>query len=325
MMNRRQINQAMLAAGCAAAWPLRAQEPYPNKPVRVLVPSTAGGGIDLLARLFTQRLSEQMGQPFVVENIGGAGGTIASGILARAAPDGYTLGFQATTVAVNAASLTKLPFDPVNAVTPVSMAAQFPLVMVVNPDVPAKDIKEFIALLRAHPGKYSYGSAGVGSGTHLAAEWFKLLAKVHILHIPYKGTASVMPDLISGQVHMLFDGVPPQSGHIKAGRVRALAVTTGKRSPVLPDVPTMAEILPGYELPFWTGLFAPPNTPAPIVDKLADEIRKAAASPQLAAKLQEFGAEGRSMTPAEFTSYWKQQIDLYKKIVRDANLKLEEG
>lgn len=324
-MKRRQINQAIFAASCAAALPLRAQESYPNKPVRMLVPSTAGGGIDLLARMFAQRLSEQMGQQFIVDNVGGAGGTIASGQLARAAPDGHTLIFQATTAAVNAAALTKLPFDPVNALTPVSMAAEFPLVMVVNPNVPAKDLKEFIALLRANPAKYSYGSAGVGTGTHLAAEWFKLLAKVHILHIPYKGTGAVMPDLISGQVHMLFDGVPPQSGHIKLGRVRPLAVTSRKRSTALPHVPTMAEVLPGYELPFWTGLFAPPNTPAPIVDKLAGEIRKATASPQLATKLQEFGAEGHPMTPVEFTSFWKQQVGLYRKIVKEANIKLEEG
>jgi tripartite-type tricarboxylate transporter receptor subunit TctC len=245
--------------------------------------------------------------------------------LARAAPDGYTLIFQATTAAVNAASLKTLPFDPVNALTPISMAAEFPLVMVVNSNVAAKDIREFIALLRANPAKYSYGSAGVGTGTHLAAEWFKLLAKVHILHIPYRGTGAVMPDLISGQVHMLFDGVPPQSAHIKLGRVRPLAVTSKKRSPALPHVPTMAEVLPGYELPFWTGLFAPPNTPAPIVDKLAGEIRKAAASPQLTTKLQEFGAEAHAMTPAEFASYWKQQVGLYRKIVADANIKLEEG
>ena len=324
-MNRRRINQALLAAGCAAAWPLRAQEPYPARPVKVLVPSTAGGGIDLLARMFTQRLSEQMGQQFVVENMAGAGGTIASGHLARAAPDGYTLIFQATTAAVNAASLTKLPFDAVNALTPVSMAAEFPLVMVVNPNVPAKDIQEFIALLRANPAKYSYGSAGMGTGTHLAAEWFKLLAKVHILHIPYKGTGAVMPDLIAGQVHMLFDGVPPQSGHIKFNRVRPLAVTSKSRSPALPNVPALAEVLPGYELPFWTGFFAPPNTPAAIVDRLAGEIRKAAASPQLVAKLQDFGAEARPMTPAEFTSHWKQQVGLYRKIVKDANIKLEEG
>jgi tripartite-type tricarboxylate transporter receptor subunit TctC len=190
--------------------------------------------------------------------------------------------------------------------------------------VPARDIKEFVALLRANPTKYSYGSAGVGTGTHLAAEWFKMLAKVHILHVPYKGTAAVMPDLIAGRVHMLFDGVPPQSGHIKLGRVRPLAVTSQKRSPALPNVPTMAEVLPGYELPFWTGIFAPPDTPAPIVDKLAAEIRQATASPQLTTKLQEFGAEGHPMTPAEFAAYWKQQVDLYRRIVKDANIKLEE-
>lgn len=324
-MKRREFNHALLAAGCAAATSVRAQETYPNKPVKLLVASTAGGGIDLLARMFAQRLSEQMGQQFVVENMGGAGGTIASATLARATPDGYTLLFGATTVAVNAATLTKLPFDAVNALTPISMAAQFPLVMVVNPDVPARNLQEFIALLRANPTRYSYGSAGVGSGTHLAAEWFKTLSKVHMLHIPYKGTAAVMPDLIAGQVHMLFDGVPPQSGHIKLGRVRPLAVTSRKRSPALPDVPTMAEVLPGYELPFWTGIFAPPNTPSPIVDKLAGEIRRATASPQLATKLQEFGAEGHPMTPSEFTDYWKQQVGLYKRIVKDTRIKLEEN
>jgi tripartite-type tricarboxylate transporter receptor subunit TctC len=324
-MKRRQFTHALVAAGCAPTAAVFAQEPYPAKPVRLLVPSTPGGGIDLLARMFAQRLSEQMGQPFVVENVSGAGGTIASGMLARAASDGYTLIFQATTAAVNAASLPKLPFDAVNALTPVSMAARFPLVMVVNPAIPAGNLREFIALLRAHPAKYSYGSAGVGTGTHLAAEWFKLLAKVHILHIPYKGTASVMPDLISGQVHMLFDGVPPQSGHIKAGRVRPLAVTTQQRSPVLPHVPAMAEVLPGYDLPFWTGVFAPPGTPRPIVDKLAAEIRKAAASAQLVARLQEFGAEGAPMAPDEFTHYWKQQVALYRRIIKDANIKLEAG
>jgi len=324
-MKRRLFGQAILTASCAATAQLRAHDPYPNRPIRLLVPVTAGGGIDLLARMFAQRLSDQMGQQFVVENVSGAGGTIASNMLARAAPDGYTLIFHATTAAVNAASLSKLPFDATNALTPVSMAAQFPLVMVVNPNVPARDLREFIALLRTNPTKYSFGSAGVGTGTHLAAEWFKLLAKVHMLHIPYKGTASVMPDLISGQVQMLFDGVPPQSGHIKLGRVRPLAVTSKMRSPVLPNVPTMAEVLPGYDLPFWTGVFAPPNTPAQIVNKLADEIRKATASPQLATKLQDFGAEGHPMTPTEFSAYWKQQVDLYKKIVKDTGIKLEES
>jgi len=324
-MKRRQFTQALLVGCCASAVPLRAQETYPGKPVRLLVPSTAGGGIDLLARTFAQRLSEQMGQQFVVDNVGGAGGTIASGMLARANPDGYTLIFQATTAAVNAAALTKLKFDAENDVTPVSAAARFPLVMVVNPSVPAKDLREFIALLRANPGKYSYGSAGIGTGTHLAAEWFKLLAKASILHIPYKGTGAVMPDLLAGQVHMLFDGLPPQSGNIKAGRVRPLAVTTLKRAASLPDVPALSEVLPGYDLPFWTGVFAPPKTPKPIVDRLATEIRKAATAPEMGTRLQEFGAEPIPMTPAEFTAYWKQQVALYKKIIKDANIKLEES
>ncbi len=323
-MKRRLFSQAVAASCCAAALRVHAADaPYPSKPVRMLVPSTAGGGIDLLARMFAQQLSEQMGQQFVVDNVGGAGGTIASGMAARANPDGYTLIFQATTAAVNAASLHKLPFDAVKDVTPISSAARFPLVMVVNPGVPAKDLRQFIALLRDNPGKYSYGSAGAGTGTHLAAEWFKLLAKVDILHVPYKGTGAVMPDLIAGNVHMLFDGLPPQTGHIKSGRVRALAVTTAKRAPTQPDTPAMGEVLPGYELPFWTGLFGPPRMPRPLVDKLSEEVRKAAASPALAARLRDFGAEGFASTPAEFETYWQQQVALYTRIVKDANIKLE--
>lgn len=322
-MKRRQFNHAIVAAGCASTAGAYAQATYPARPVRLLVPSTAGGGIDLLARMFAQRLSEQMGQPFMVENVGGGGGTIASGMLARAAPDGHTLIFQATTAAVAAASLPKLSFDAVNALVPISMTARFPLVMVVNSAVPAANLREFIALLRANPAKYCYGSAGVGTGTHLAAEWFKLLAKVHMLHIPYKGTASAMPDLMSGQIHMLFDGVPPQSGHIKAGRVTPLAVTSQQRSPVLAHVPAMAEVLPGYDLPFWTGMFAPPGTSGAIVDRLAGEIDRAAGSAQLVARLKEFGAEGAPMPPKDFARYWREQVALYRKIISEANIKLE--
>lgn len=319
---KRRLFTLTLALSCASM-PAVAQPAYPAKPIRLLVPSSAGGGIDLLARMFAQRLAEQMGQPVIVENVGGAGGTIAAGMVARAEPDGYTLIFQATTAAVNAAALHKLPYDPVNAFTPVSQTARFPLVLVVNPKLPANDLRQFVELVRKNPGKYSFGSAGVGTGTHLAAEWFKTLAGLDILHVPYKGTGAVMPDLLSGVVDMLFDGLPPQSGNIRTGKVRALAVTTTARAASLPDVPAMSEVLAGFDMPFWTGIFAPAKTPRAIVEKLAVEIRKAATSPQLAERLRDFGAEGIGSTPSEFDAYWKQQVALYGKVIKDAHIKIE--
>jgi len=321
---KRRVFSLALALSCACL-PVAAQPPYPAKPIRLLVPSSAGGGIDLLARMFAQRLSEQMGQQVVVENLGGAGGTLAARIVAEAAPDGYTLIFQATTAAVNAAALHKLPYDPVKGFTPVTLAARFPLVLVVNPQSPARDLREFIELVRRSPGKYSFGSAGNGTGSHLAAEWLKTLAQLDILHVPYKGTGAVMPDLLSGRVDMLFDGLPPQAGNIRSGRVKALAVTTATRAPSLANVPAMAEVLPGFDMPFWTGIFAPANTPHAIVEKIAAETRKAAASAQLTQRLREFGAEGIGSTPAEFDAYWKQQVALYTKVIKDAGIKLEEN
>lgn len=320
-MKRRLFSLAL--ALCCATLPVAAQPAYPAKPIRLLVPSTAGGGIDLLARMFAQRLAEQMGQPVVVENVGGAGGTIAAGMVARAEPDGYTLIFQATTAAVNAAALHKLPYDPVKAFAPVSLAARFPLVLVVNPKLPAKDLRQFVELARNSPGKYNFGSAGLGSGTHLAAEWLKTLAGLDLLHVPYKGTGAVMPDLLAGTVDMLFDGLPPQLGNIRGGKVRALAVTTATRSTLLPDVPAMGEVVAGFDMPFWTGIFAPAKTPRAIVEKLAAETRKAVASPQLTERLRDFGAEGVGSTPAEFDAYWKQQVALYGKVIKDAGIKIE--
>jgi tripartite-type tricarboxylate transporter receptor subunit TctC len=323
-MKRRLFSLALALAMCCAGLPVAAQQPaYPAKPIRLLVPSTAGGGIDLLARMFAQRLAEQMGQPVVVDNVGGAGGTIAAGMVARAEPDGYTLIFQATTAAVNAAALPNLPYDPVNAFAPVSLAARFPLVLVVNPKLPAKDLPQFVEMIRKSPGKHTFGSAGVGTGTHLAAEWLKVRAGLHILHIPYKGTGAVMPDLLSGAIDMLFDGLPPQLGNIRSGKVRVLAVTTATRSPLLPDVPAMGEVVPGFDMPFWAGIFAPAKTPRAIVEKLALETRKAATSPQLTERLRDFGAEGVGSTPAEFDAYWKQQVALYGKVIKDARIKID--
>ncbi|MES2187753.1 MAG: tripartite tricarboxylate transporter substrate binding protein [Pseudomonadota bacterium] len=327
LSRKRLLSLALGAALCGALAPAAthaaAADGYPSKPIRLLVPSPSGGGIDLLARMFAQRLSEQMGQSVVVDNIGGAGGTIAAGIVARSAPDGYTLIFQATNGAVNAAALPNLPFDAVNGFTPVTLAARFPLVMIVNKEVPATDARQLVALLKQNPGTYSYGSAGIGTGTHLAAEWFKTLAKVDMLHVPYKGTGAIMPDLLANRVQIMFDGLPPQAANIKTGRVRALAVTTTERSRILPEIPPLSEVLPGYDLPFWTGIFAPPHTPRDIVDKLAAETRKAVDSPELSQKLRDFGAKGVGSTPGEFSRFWAAQVGLYRKILTQGNIKLE--
>lgn len=299
-----------------------AQSDYPAKPIRMLIPSGAGGGIDILARIFSQRLSEQMGKQIVVENQGGGGGTIAAAAVARAAPDGYTVIFQAVNAAVNAVVLTQLPYDPVKDFAPVTLVARFPLVLVINPELPAKDLRQFIDLLRKNPGKYNYGSAGNATGTHLAAEWFKTLARVDIVHVPYKGTGAVTPDLISGRVSMMINGLPAETPNIKSGKVRPLAVTTTSRAATLPEVPAMAEVLAGYDMPFWTAIFAPAKTPPAIIERLAAETRRAARMPQTIERLRELGAEGVGSTPAEFEAYWQQQLALYARIVKETNIKL---
>ncbi|MBL0422706.1 tripartite tricarboxylate transporter substrate binding protein [Ramlibacter sp. AW1] len=297
---------------------------WPKGPVRLTVPFPAGGGVDNVARLLFQRVSEQIGQPVVIENQGGGGGTIASAALARAPADGHHLIFHSVSGAVvNAVTLKNLRYDPINDFAPVTLASRFPLVVVISPTVPAQNIEEFIALARANPGKYSYGSSGVGTSIHIAGELFNTLAGTQIQHVPYKGTVAVMPDLLAGRVHMLIDGVPPQLPHISAGRVRALAVTTTTRSEVLPKVPALNEVLPGYDIPFWTGVFAPARTPQPVLERIASEVRKATQHPEVARKLKETGTEGVGSSPAEFEAYWRKQLTVYDKIVKDANIKVE--
>ncbi|UUZ72789.1 tripartite tricarboxylate transporter substrate binding protein [Polaromonas sp. P1(28)-8] len=320
-MKRRDFS--LMLAAAAAGQLAYAQASFPTKPIRLIVPFAVGGGIDLLARMFAQALSEQLGQQMVVENQGGGGGSIAAATVARAPADGYTLLFQTSGSAVSAAAMQKLPFDPVKDFAPVTLAARFPLVLLVNPDVPAQNLPEFLQLLRREPGKYSYGSAGTGSGTHLAAEWFKKLGKVDMLHIPYKGTSAVMPDLLSGRVHALFDGLPPQLSNITSGRLRPLGVTTATRSPFLPGVPALAEALPGYDLPFWTGISAPAKTPQAVVDKLASATAKVVESPQFAARLKEYGAQGVGSTSSQYQKFWLDQIALYTTVLKDTGIRLE--
>ena len=313
---------ALLAALAAASLPAAAQEAWPTKPIRMLVPLAAGGGVDMMARLTAQHLSDQLGQQVVVENQGGAGGTIASNQVAHARPDGYTLIFQSVSSAVvNAHVYKSLPYDPLKDLVPVTLAASFPLVLVVTPELPAKTLGELIALLKANPGKYSYGSSGVGTMPHLAGELFKSMAGVDVVHVPYRGNSAILSDLFAGRVAMMYDGPPTQLANIQSGKVRALAITSAERSPVLPDVPPMGDTLPGYAIPYWMAIFAPAGTPPEIVERIAAETNKAMKHPDVTARLGAIGTIGIGSTPAELDRYWHQQLDYLGKIVKDANVK----
>ena len=310
---------ALLAAACG---PASAQEAWPSRPIKLVVPLTAGGGVDMTARLTAKHLSDQLGQQVVVENQGGAGGTIAAGMVARSRGDGYTLIYQSVSSAVvNALVYKNLQYDPIKDSTPVTLAVTFPLIVVVNPELPAKDLRELIALLKANPGKYSYGSSGVGTMPHLAGELFKSMAGVDVVHVPYRGNSAIMGDLLAGRVAMMFDGPPTQLGNIQSGKVRALAITTTERSPVLPDVPPVADLLPGYAIPFWTAIFAPANTPKEIVERIAAETNKAMRHPEVVRRYGEIGVAGIGSSPQELDRFWRQQLDYLGKIVKDAGIK----
>jgi tripartite-type tricarboxylate transporter receptor subunit TctC len=242
-------------------------------------------------------------------------------MVARSRPDGYTLIFQSVSAAVvNALVYANLPYDPIKDLIPVTLAGTFPLVLVANPDVPAKDLGGLIALLKANPGKYSYGSSGVGTMPHLAGELFKSMAGVDVVHVPYRGNSAIMTDLFAGRVAMMYDGPPTQLGNIQSGKVRALAITTAERSPVLPDIPPMADTLPGYAIPFWTAIFAPAGTPKEIVERIAAETNKAMQHPEVLRRYGEIGVVGVGSSPQELDRFWRQQLDYLGKIVKDANI-----
>jgi tripartite-type tricarboxylate transporter receptor subunit TctC len=310
---------ALLAALCTL---VSAQETWPNRPIKLVVPLTAGGGVDMMARITAQHLSDQLGQRVLVENQGGAGGTIAANMVAHSRPDGYTLIFQSVSSAVvNAYVYKNLQYDPIKDLIPVTLAGRFPLVLVANPDLPAKDMGELIRLLKANPGKYSYGSSGVGTMPHLAGELFKSMAGVDVVHVPYRGNSAIMTDLFAGRVAMMYDGPPTQLGNIQSGKVRALAITTADRSPVLPDVPPMGDTLPGYAIQYWTAIFAPAGTPKEIIERIAAETNKAMKDPEVVRRYGEIGVIGVGSSPQELDRYWHEQLDYLGKIVKDANIK----
>ena len=302
----------------------RAQD-YPNKPVRLVVPFSPAGTTDVLARLVGERLSASLGQQFVVDNRPGAAGNIGTAQVAKAEPDGYTLLMGTVgTHAINSSIYPTLPYDPVKDFAPVTLVATVPNVLVVNPEVPANSVKELIALAKEKPGELNFASSGNGTSIHLSGELFKTMAGVDMVHVPYKGSGPAVVDLLGGQVDMMFDNLPSSAPQIKAGKLRPLAVTTKERSPMLPDVPTMAEAgVPGFESYSWFGILAPAGTPEAIVNKLQGEIAKALADPAMRERFAEVGAVPVGDTPAEFADLIAAETAKWAKVVEEAGVKLE--
>jgi tripartite-type tricarboxylate transporter receptor subunit TctC len=297
---------------------------YPARAVRVLVGFTPGGGTDIMARFLTPRLSEYLGQQFVVENRPGAATNVATNMVAKAAPDGYTLLFTTSALAINASLYGNLPYDALRDLAPVSVLAESPNLLVASQSVPAKDLGELIALARAKPGALNYSSAGAGTSQHLAGELFKMRTGTDIVHIPYKGTAPSLAGVMSGEVQFSFANVPAILAHVRSGRVRALAVAGARRSELMPEVPTMKEAgVQGVEVPVWYALLAPAGTPREIVATLANASMKAARSPELKPRLIEQGTEPIGSTPEEFAKLLREEIAKYAEAVRISGAKPE--
>jgi tripartite-type tricarboxylate transporter receptor subunit TctC len=300
--------------------PTIADETWPNRSIRLIVPVAAGGGVDTMARIMAEPLSRELGQSVVVEDIGGAGGAIGAGTVAKAEPDGYTFLFAGPGQAALPFMHKHLVYDTMTDFAGVSLVAQFPLVIVINPKVPAKDLAEFIALLKANPGKYTFGSSGVGGSSHIPAELFKHLAGVDMMHVPYRGNSESSAALVGGQIDMIIDGIAPQLGNIKAGQVRPLGVTTLERSPFLPGIPAVSEALPGYEYPMWVAVFAPAKTPSAIVEKLSQKIAAAVQMPATKQRYNAINVEPVGSTPAQLDQFFNKQLQFNKDIITSAHI-----
>jgi tripartite-type tricarboxylate transporter receptor subunit TctC len=315
------------AAGVAlASSPTLAQAPdvYPSKPIRFILPFPPGGGTDILGRLISERLAAALGQPVVIENRGGAGGNVGAEAAAKSAPDGYAIVLVAPSLAISPSLYSKLNYDPVRDFAPISLVATVPNVMITHPSVPAQTLAEFIALARAKPGGMNFGSGGSGTSNHLAGELFNIVAGVKLVHVPYKGVNLAMNDVLGGQVQLVVIGIPAAAPHIKAGRLRALAVVAPQRSPALPDVPTVAEAgLPNFEVTTWYGVLAPAGTPRPIINRLNAELVKIMQVPELKERLAAMATDPVTSTPEEFADLIKQEISRWAKVVREAGLKAD--
>src|SRR5476649_2332050 len=298
---------------------------YPAKPIRLVVPYAPGGGADSVARIVARKVSETIGQPIVIDNKGGAGSILGTDIVAKAEPDGYTLLLgQSGPISINPAIYRSLPYDPVKDFAPIIMTTDYPYILVVNPELPAKTLQELVALAKSKPGAMNYGSTGVGAANHLVAELFNSKAGLKMTHIPYRGTALAVADLMSGQLSMVFGDPISVLAHIKSGKLRALAVTSLQRSPVAPEAPTVAESgYPGFEALAWHGILAPAKTPAAIVKKLNEEIVKALADPATKKLLEDQAMQAVGNTPVAFAAFIRKDIVLWKAVATAANVTVE--
>ncbi|MGH8619548.1 MAG: Bug family tripartite tricarboxylate transporter substrate binding protein [Burkholderiales bacterium] len=316
---------AAFVAVALPALPALAQQPYPTKAVRLIVPFPPGGGNDILARAVGQRLSERLGQQVVVDNRGGAGGLVGATLAATALPDGYTL-FLASlgNLAVNPALHEKPPYDPVRDFAPITLLATSSFIIVVTNSLPATSIKEFVALAKAKPGGLNYGSAGAGSSLHLTAEVFKQATGINLVHVPYKGTAPAITELIAGQVQVMFSTMPPALPQVKAGKLRALGVTTAKRAASAPDLPTVAEAgFAGFDVSNWQGMLGPAKLPRALVDKLNADLNAVLKTPQMIDTLAAQGLEAAGGTPEQFAALIKKEVAKYAAVIKAAGIKAE--
>jgi tripartite-type tricarboxylate transporter receptor subunit TctC len=309
-----------LAAGSAFA------QSYPNRPVKVIIPWPPGQATDLAARIVGDKLAQQLGQPFVMENKPGAGGSIGTEMVAKAAPDGYTLLAASSGPISIMPNLQKIPYDPLKDLAPISLIAAAPFALVVPPNFPAANAKEFVALVRANPGKYTFASSGTGATAHMFAELFNSMAQLKAVHVPYKGSAPALTDLMSGQVAYAVETVASVGGHVKSGRLKVLGVTTARRSAALPDAPPLAEAadIPGYDAAAWIGYAAPPGTPRDIVVRLAAEIQKAVQATDLKERYVVLGMDTASNTPDEMMAMMRREQDRYASIIKNANIKIDK-
>jgi tripartite-type tricarboxylate transporter receptor subunit TctC len=325
--NMRLLPRTLLASVLLAILPAAAmaQGAYPTKPVRLIVAFPPGGSTDIIARLVGQKLSERVGQQVVVDNRGGAGGTIGTDIAAKSTADGYTLTMGTTSTHVIAPAIfPNVKYDPIKDFEPITLVASTPYLLVLHPGVKAKSLKEFVALVKSQPGKLNYASAGSGTTTQIAMEMLKLAAGIDIVHVPYNGNGPAGTAIMGGQVQALFGSMPAVLPHAKAGRLNAIVVGTAKRSSALPNVPTVAESgYPGFEVSLWLGFFAPKGTPAPVLKKLYGELVTIAKSPEMKEPFERNGADPMTTTPAELTKLMSGELDKYKKVIKAANITLK--
>jgi tripartite-type tricarboxylate transporter receptor subunit TctC len=319
------LKRWLLAVACVFHAGVALSQAYPSKPVRMIVGFPPGGGTDVVARVIAQKLTEWWGQAVTVENRAGATGTIGADAVAKSAPDGYTLLMGHVNSHGIAPNLfARLPYDPIKDFAAVAYVGYVPNVLAVHPSVPAKSVKELVALLKANPGKYNYASSGNGSTQHLAGELFKQLTGTQIVHVPYKGSGDTIKDLLAGVVAMNFDTMPPVLPHIQAGKLRGLAISTPKRLPQLPDVPTFVEEgITGFDVANWYGVMAPAGTPREIVAKMNTDINKAMQVPEVRARLESVGTQLNEQSAAQFEAYMKAEVAKYAKLIKDIGVKVE--